>query len=316
MYGMDYASAIWFVDDKNGSDSNLGTTPEGAFKTIAVAIAAANAWDVIYIMPKAWTSSPYSYPGLNTAYAESNTIAYAKAGLSMIGVAPADLRGRPHGVVIRETASGTSANLAVYAPMCAFENLAFERGGTETGGQLAFRGGTAVTSEANAPTIYNCYFFYANGTTGPGNWGGAIMADQIWGMTVSHCKFLGCRVGVAFQSGGATAGDIEISDCTFMSRNTAASEIDADIIVYTQGAACVSIHDIFCAHLIPSLSGGAILRWITITGDVRQGQLARVYCAGAHGTAYTFGAGTGIACPSNFGVSAVYDGTNAVMAHA
>src|SRR4030042_3857713 len=80
-YGMDYGSTVYFVDDKNGSDSNAGTSPEAAFDTIGAAITAANAWDVIYIAPKAWTSLEFSYPGLNTAYAESNTITYAKAGL-------------------------------------------------------------------------------------------------------------------------------------------------------------------------------------------------------------------------------------------
>jgi hypothetical protein len=316
-FGMAVGSRTIFVDGVNGDDHFAGyDDPASAKATIGEGITAANAWDVIYIAPKAWTTMPYSYPGLNTAFAESNSIAYAKSGLAMVGIGHSDILGGPHGVVIRETASAITANLAVYAPMCTFENLAFERGGSETGGQLVFKGGTGETYEANAATVFNCYFFYANGTTGPGNWGGAIMADQMWGLTVDQCKFLGCRVGISFQSGGATAGDLEIGNCTFMSRNLTASEIDADIAVYTQGATCINIHDIHCAHLIPSLSGGALLRWIVITGDVRQGLLSNIYCAGEHNTAYTYGAGTGISSPANVGVSHVYDGKNAVMAHA
>lgn len=304
-YGWKQGAKSWFVD---GSSSTPGTgeTINYPLATIGAAITAASAHDVIYIAPKTWTTTPDSYPGLNTSYAESNSIAYAKAGLAVVGVANQSVRGIPHGVVIRETADATTANMKVYAPMCAFENLCFERGGSETGGQLVFQGGTGETYEGNAATVYNCYFFYAYGTTGPGTIAGAVMADQIWGLTVDSCYFLGCRGGIYFQSGGATAGSFIARNNVFASRNLTASEIDFDIYVYTQGAACVLIADSHFAHLIPSLTGGTIKKWIAMS-DVRQGLISNCYLGGVMGTSYTCGvAGTGVSAPANVGVANVY----------
>jgi len=290
----------WYVDATDGSDSHTGRGPADAKATIQAAVTASGVGDVIYIRPKAWTSLPYSYPGLNTAYAESVSIPYAKAGIAIIGVANASFKGVPHGVVIRETASATTANMKVYAPMCSFENLAFERGGTETGGQLVFQGGTAATYEGNAATVYNCYFYYGNGTTGPGTTGGSIMADQIWGLDIEKCHFLGCRIGVYFQSGGATSGNLLVRGSTFMSRNLTANDIAADVYVYTQGATSIEISHNSFAHLIPSL--GAPQRWISVQADVRQGLIAFNSFAGVTGTNYTVGpTGTGVICPANIG---------------
>lgn len=303
-YGMDSSSTVYFVDDKTGNDGNTGTDPSAAFKTIGKAISTAGAWDVIYIAPKVWTSLEYSYPGLNTAYAESNTIPYAKAGLAIVGIAHQGLVGVPHGVVIRETASATTANMAVNAPMCAFENLAFERGGTETGGQLTFQGGVAASNEGNAGSVYNCYFFYGNGTTAisPG-YAGAISAGQVWGLTVRNNYFLGCRGGIQFNSGTATAGSFIAQGNIFCSRNATASEIDFDIMVYTQGAACVVITDNYFAHLIPTLSGGSALRYVSIQSDVRQGIVANNHIGNAHNTTLTTGpSGTAISTPTNIGI--------------
>lgn len=313
-FGMSNASTIYFVDGTNGSDSNDGQSPEAAVLTIGKAISLADKFDVIYVVPKDWTSLENSYAGLNTAYAESCSISYAKAGLAIVGVGHADLLGEPHSVVLKETASGTAANMKVLAPMCAFENLAFERAGSETGGQLVFQGGTALTYEGNASSVYNCYFFYGNGSTGPGTTAGALLGDQFWGLNISHCSFMGCRRGIYLQSGAATTGDIEIDNCTFKSRLTAASDIEYDIYVYCQGSATVNIHDIFCAHLIPSYSGGGN-RWIHVITE-RQGIVARVYCAGENSTAYTAGhAGTGIVVSANVGTCDCWDG-GAQMSHA
>jgi hypothetical protein len=307
--------SVYYVDGSNGAAANSGLSPSSALNTIQAAITKAGVGDIIYIRPKTWTSLEFSYPGLNTAYAQSLSIAYAKAGLAIVGVGNQGFHGAPHGVVIRQTASAITANMSVYAPLCAFENLAFENGGsTETGGQLIFKGGTAVTYEANGPTVYNCYFFYANGTTGPGNWGGAVMADQIWGLTVDSCYFLGCRVGISFQSGGATAGSFAAKDNWFGSRNLTPTEIDADIAVYTQGAANILITGNNFAHLIPVLSGGSLKRWVAVQGDVRQGIISNNYCGGVIGTNYTVGvAGTGISCPANMGTGGNY-GNGKIMA--
>jgi len=313
-FGWKSGSKTWFVDGDAAATGD-GRSINRPFKTIAEAIAAASAWDVIYIAPLTYTTLAYSYPGLNTAYAESTSIAYAKAGLAVVGIAHQGFRGVPHGVVIRETASATTANMSVYAPLCAFENLAFERGGTETGGQLTFQGGTTLTYEGNGGTVYNCYFFMGNGTTAisPG-YAGAISAGQVWGLTVDNCHFLGCRIGIQFNSGTATAGSFVAKNLTFASRNAAATDIDADIVSYTLGSTNILIDNITCAHLIPSLSGGSFLRYISLTADVRQGIISRVRTGNVQAGTLTCGsAGTGIICPDNVGVCECYNGKNLLM---
>jgi hypothetical protein len=297
----------YYADGIDGSDSYDGLSPERAKKTIQAAVTAGGVEDVVYIRPKTWTGYEFGYPGLNTAYAESIIIPYAKAGLALVGIGNQGFHGIPCGVVIRETASAITANMKVYAPLCAFENLCFERGGSETGGQLVFLGGTQGTYEAHAGSVYNCYFYYGQGTSGPGGWGGGIMADQVWSLVVDNCYFLGCRGGVSFQSGGWTAGNLIVSNSKFFSRNATASEIDFDIWAYMQGAQSVLITDCQMAHLIPSLTGGAVKKWIKIYGDTRQGLINNIGLGGVMGTTYTCGvAGTAIAAPANVGVSNVY----------
>lgn len=311
MYGWKNGAKSWFVDgDISATDD--GSCPDRAFATITEGIAAASANDVIYIAPKAWTSITYGYPGLNTAYAESTSIAYAKSGLAIVGLGHQGFHGIPHGVVIRETASATTANMAVYAPLCAFENLTFERGGTETGGQLVFNGGTAGTYEGHGGSVYNCYFYNGNGTTFSNTWGGSVQADQCWGLSVAKCYFLGCRVGISFQSGTWTAGAFVARDNIFASRLEDATDIDADIYVYTQGSTNVVIIYNFFAHRLPNLSGGGIKQYVQCTAAVRQGIIS-FNCIGDDTAGLTVGPtdATAISCPDtvgrgpNWGVSAL-----------
>ena len=314
---MKFASSVYFVDGTDGSDDQNGDSPDNAFKTIYPALATANAWDVIYIMPKAWVSGNL---WLGSAYQDTAgdlSIPYAKQGLAMIGVGHQSLIGQPYGTVIKEKTSSTAAILKVHAPMVAIENLTFERGGTAIN-SLYFYGDVAGTSEAALGSVYNCHFYYGTGSGATGDTGGALYGHAVWGLTVDRCSFMDCRIGVSFKSDTATAGQLIVRNCDFTTRATTATNISADIYVYTQGSANVQIYNINCGHVIPTYTGGHG-RYIIINADVRAGCIHNVAMGVAADTttALTAGpAGTGIICPAGkIAVGAIYsEGAAAVWA--
>lgn len=306
-FGIKTDSISYFVDGTQGSDSNNGESPEAAFSTIYKAIDTANKWDVIYILPKDWTSGNL---WLGTAYQGTTdlSIAYAKQGLAIIGAGHQSLIGQPYGTVIKEVESATTPILKVHAPMVAIENLTFERDGTAIN-SLYFYGDVAGTSEAALGSVYNCHFYYGTGSGATGDTGGALYGHAVWGLTVDRCSFMDCRVGVSFKSDAATAGQLIVRNCDFTTRMTTATNISCDIYVYTQGSANVQIYNIYCGHVIPTYSGGHG-RYILINADVRAGCIHNVAMGVAADTtsALTTGpTGTGIVCPAGkIAVGAIY----------
>lgn len=312
-YGWHSGSTTLFVDGSSTTPGD-GTRLDRPYTTIYGAINAANAWDVIYVVPKTWTSGNL---WLGTSYQDTTdlSISYAKTGLALVGVGHQGMVGPGYGVVITEVSASTSPLLTTNAPMCAFENLAFYRASTALSG-LYINGNVAATSEAALTSVYNCHFHGVVPSGATGDTGGAVYSDGAWGTTVDKCTFLGCRIGVSIKSNAATSGNMIVRNCDFMSRLTSASDISADIYIYTQGSASLVIDNINCAHLIPSYSGGHS-RWISVQADVRQGIVSRVRCAGVQAQAYTSGsAGTGITCPDNIGVCDCYSGQNLLMVEA
>lgn len=298
-YGWSPQSTIYFVDGTNGSDSNSGFEPKKAKATIKAAIDAANKMDVIYVMPKDWVSGGL---WLGAPYTESAaTIDYAKHGLAIVGIGHQGLRGQPYGVVWKD--NSTSAQVTVNAPMCAFENLAFERS-SGTSGQIYVNGNVEGTSEGALTTIYNCHFHYGRGSDTGGDTGGAVYVDGAWGTTVDHCSFLGCLVGISMKSNAASTGNMVIRNNIFMSRLITPSDISADIYIYTQGSACIVIDNNEFAHLLPT---GGMNRFISVQADVRQGIMSNNMFGTAQGSDITIAHnGTGCTVPDNFGVGANY----------
>ena len=308
-YGMASAARTWFVDDVSGDDSYAGwDDPASAKKTIGAAIDGANAWDVIYIAPRAWTSGNLWY---GTPYQEATTdlsIVYAKQGLALVGIGHQGLAGVPHGTAVTELSASTNPILKVHAPMVAIENLCFVRGGTAIN-SLYFYGDVAGTSEAALGSVYNCAFHYGTGSGATGDTGGALYGHAVWGLTVDQCYFMDCRVGISVKSDAATAGKFVLRNLDFTTRMTTATNISCDIYVYTQGSACVQIYNVNCGHVIPTYSGGHG-RYILINADVRAGCIHNVAMGVAADTttALTVGpAGTGILCPAGLiAVGAIY----------
>lgn len=294
-YGWKTNSTTYFVDNNEGGDGNAGTSPETAFATIAAALSAADKWDVIYVAPKDWTSGNL---WLGTPYIDTTDLAipYAKHGIALIGIGHQGINGSPYGTVIQEVSASTAALLKVDAPMCAIENLAFYNASTAVNG-IHIDGDVAGTSEAALVTVYNCHFHTCVGAGAQGDTGGAIFSEAAWGTTVIGCTFLGCRVGVAVRSSGATSGKTLIKYCDFGTRNVAVSDISADIYHYTQGSTWVGIDHCNMGHAIPAYSGGSAY-FIIVHSDVRQGYITNCVIGASGDTALTHGpAGTGIRAP-------------------
>ena len=313
-YGIKGASSVYFVDGSDGSDDQNGESPDSAFQTIGEALDKANAWDVIYIAPKDWTSGAVP---TGTPYKESATdlsIAYAKQGLALVGIAHQNLIGPAHAVAIRGVTSSTNPILKVHAPMVAVENICFDQttdgftAGTAIN-DLYFYGDVAGTSEAHMGSVFNCGFNYGKGSGATGDTGGAIYGHAVWGMTIDECWFQDCRIGVSLKSDAGTGGQWIVRNCNFTTRLTTASTISADIYVYTQGSTNVQIYNIFCGHVIPTYTSGHG-RYIIINADVRNGLLHNVAMGVAADTttALTVGpSGTGIICPAGkIAVGAIY----------
>lgn len=295
-FGMGYLSTTYFVDGVNGSDSQDGQSPEAAFVSVGKAISMADAWDVIYVLPKAWTSlgAVDTVPWVGTPYQESSTdlsVTYAKQGLAIIGVGHQGLIGPPYGTVIRGIAANTASLLKVHAPMVAIENLTFASASADSNVDgLEFNGETALTSEGSLGSVYNCHFHSCGKYSGYE--GGAVHATMVWGLTVDTCSFQGCRTGVGVHSAETTTGKFIVRNCDFFSRLGTASDIYVDISIYNLGSTSVLITGNNFAHLIPSYTNAG--GWILIYDD-RMGLVSNNHFAGQVGITYTQGyAGTGI----------------------
>lgn len=119
----------WFVDRSFGSDSNSGKQPTDAFQYLDTAIAAADAWDTIYVRPMTPDATD---PGRIRPKATTLnwTIPNAKHGLSIIGAGPVIKDNSAINIThLRGAASATTgAVLDIKAPGCTVENIHWHDG--------------------------------------------------------------------------------------------------------------------------------------------------------------------------------------------
>lgn len=139
----------WFVDGDVSSSGN-GDSVEGAFKTIAEAITASQAYDVVHIFPK----QIVNYTGDPTSYTENLVIPFAKAGLAIVG----EGRGRTQGGLpqIKVGTTTTDPILKIQAPGCLLQGLGINGVGATGGGILL--DDDFSTKSAFGTTIEGCHF--------------------------------------------------------------------------------------------------------------------------------------------------------------
>ncbi|KKN14460.1 hypothetical protein LCGC14_0995820 [marine sediment metagenome] len=271
---------VWFVDGDLTPTGN-GKTWAGAYNTIAGAISAASAGDVIYIAAKTMSSGA-SDP---SSYEENLTIPPAKSSLSLIGVS----RGRAQGGLpqLKDGSTTTQEILRVRAPGCLIYNLGFNGAGNTGGGILLDESDAAYT--AFGTSILGCHFKNCKGSTATNAaTGGAIMWTSnggAWQVLIDGNQFYK-NVGDIVLKGtsGSVPQDVVIQNNTF---NGTAGAVDCHILMGGSGMLGFTIDNNTFADLLPSLGSGTNVRYVILVGT---GLFSNNSFAGVYTTA-GFGAG-------------------------
>lgn len=304
-YGMAVGSRTIFVDKVNGSDSYSGfDDPASALATVEAALALATNQDVIYIAPGGAMSGgdPVAY---QTAGAANHVIAKTQYGLAMVGLTHSGLVGFPMDPQIKIGSAIATPIITCYAPYCAFENLAFNTGGSNSYPALRFLSDSGTsTANANNESIFNCYFRNAGGTGAGGSTGGAIYIEGGMGFNIQHCMFYNCRHGISAKSGTDVCENLFISDVVFLA--SAATVVSSDIYMYFQGQNYSSIDLVRIQHPIPTYPAGHGCS-IICAGGTEAGILSRVFAEDAAGTCHAT-TGTIFRGPTTFGIAMIYAG--------
>lgn len=135
--GMVTQGSIYFVKPSSGSDGNIGTSPDTAFKTLAKALSAAtaNQNDVIYMFAESNSAASC------TDY-QSTTLDWNKDGVHLIGVNAGQRMSHRARIALISTYNTASNLMTVSANGCLFANLEIFEGvaGTNPTGCLKVTG--------------------------------------------------------------------------------------------------------------------------------------------------------------------------------
>ncbi len=319
LLGMASGSRVWFVDGVNGSDNYAGWgNPNAARATLgsvlgtsaAAASVGANAYDVVYVMDKGISGTDPN-PYQETAY--NCLIRVANVGLAVVGVSPVGLVGRAIGPQLKgESASQTTPVLQVNAPMCAFENLGFNRGYSTSGG--IFINDDAVSNYGFGTSIINCSFVNVRGPDATAGTYGAIGIYGGYKILVDGCFFHNCRHGIAAAESGGTLQSLIFRNLEF----TASAKANIGVGIKVQqavGGGC-NISNVIFGFNLPAYAASDA-KFILITGTPTGIIHNVVMGVAADGTtALTAGPnGTGITSPVTMNIGAVYsEGAAAVFA--
>jgi len=284
----------WFVDG-DIAVSGDGLSPDGAFKTIAEAITAAQAYDIIRIFPKQITD----YTGDPSSYEENLTVPYTKAGLALIG----ESRGLTQGGLpqLKDGSTTTQHILRLRAPGCLVANLGFNGAGNTGGGILL--DDDYSTKAGFGTTITGCHFKNCRGTTATNAaTGGAInwsSTGNSWQVRIEGNRFYKNVGDVVLPGTSSTVPqDVVIKDNIF-----SGPAANTDCNLYLQGAGSGINGVLIDGNIfqqLPALGSATTARYIHATGCV--GMMTRNFfgCATAEGgTEITFeAAGTGAFIPT------------------
>ncbi len=295
--------SYWFVD---GDRSNGGGRSwADAFPTIAEAISAASAGDVIYIAPleiSAGDTDPSSYE-------ENLTIPPAKSSLSLIGVS----RGRTQGGLpqLKDGSTTTQEILRIRASGCLVYNLGFNGAGNTGGGVLLDESASGYT--AFGTTIAGCHFKNCKGATATNAaTGGAIMWTSnggAWQSSIVGNQFYK-NVGDIVLKGtsGSVPQDILIQGNTFQGL---ATSVDVHILTGGSGMSGLTVDNNTFADVLPALGSGTNVRYVILTGST--GIFSNNSVAGSY-TTTGFGAGQAAAkIPTTVGITHNYSDAGLIV---
>lgn len=300
--GANTNGSVWYVDGTNGSTTNNGKGWSDAFSTISLAVAAASANDVIYIVPKLITDAT----GDPTSYAETIIIPFAKPGLSLIGIS----RGRTQGGLPQiKIGAGSTALLTIRAAGCLIANLGFN-GIDSTGGGILLDDDNS-TKTAFGTTIVGCHFKNCKAHSTNGALGGAItwsVEGNAWQVYIGGNRFFKnlcdiCLIGTS----NTVPQDVIIEDNVF---SGPAAEVDVNLWLTGAGSGMNGVvikNNTF--QQLPAIGSGSVVRYIDATGCVGMliGNTFGCQTNPTGGTTITFkAAGTGAKIPTTMHLVANY----------
>lgn len=296
----------WYV---NGSVSATGhgDTWDSPFKTIAEAITAASARDIIYIAPKTITD----FTGDPTSYEENLTIPATKPHLALIGVSLGLTQGGlPQ---LKDGTVTTQHILRIRAAGCLIANLGFNGAGNTGGGILL--DDDYSTKTAFGTTIVGCHFKNCKGTTATNAaTGGAInwtSAGNAWQVRIEGNRFYKNVGDIVLPGTTSTVPqDVVIKGNVF---SGPAASVDCNLYLKGAGSGMNGVlidQNIF--QQLPAIGSGSNARFGDLTGCV--GMMTRNFFGAltAEGeTEVTFeAAGTAMKIPTTVHMAGNYGAFN------
>lgn len=264
-----WGNDVWFVDDEDGLDSNLGQSPTTAKQTIQAAIDAAGPNDTIYLKPR--ELGGLAYPGYSGHgyYTGTNIIPTGRKGLAIIGTGRG---GRGIGmagqVMIEPTSGSTDVGITVKSPCVSIENLGI-KAVTDSNGAIFADLQSDSSEQAWGLTVSNCFFKDFKAADGVF---GTINLVSIHWTTIQHCIFREAGIAINMTSQHAKVNHPVVRDCTFTGL---ASEWSSDIRIGDVKG--LEIDDCRFTHKPPS--GGTNSGYIFCAGSVASGLISNCYFA-------------------------------------
>lgn len=306
--GNDFAN-VWYVDGDNGSDSNNGSSPTAAFATVATAVSSDGvlAGDTIFVKARKVTAGGTD----PVSYTENIIIPATKPGLRIIGMGT----GRTQGGLpqLKVGATTTSPIITIRAAGVLIAGLGINGIGGTGGGILL--DADASTKDAFGANILGCHFKNCVGTTATDcRTGGAINWSAnggSWQVRIANNLFYK-NVGDIVLKGTSVSvpQDVVIEDNTFQGIATA---VDCHIYFGGSGMLGVTIKNNTFADVLPALSSGSIVRYVSLVGT---GIFSDNYFAGSY-TTTGFGAAkvAGI-IPTTVGIAHNYSDAGLIVREA
>ena len=249
----------WFVDGTNGLAGNSGKSPDQAFSTLALALAAVDEGDSIFVFPKTMlitSTDPLSY---------AETVNIDTPQISIIGVGDGRVQGGLPQIKIG--GSSTTPMFNIRAPGVHLRNLGFN-GASSTGGGVMLTDDGGTTHVAAGTSIVNCHFKNCARHATNGGLGGAInwsAAGNAWQVLIKGNRFYKCLADiVVLGTSGSVPQDVLIEDNTF---SGPAANVDVNIYTGGSGVNGISIHNnVFPCW--PAIGSGSNAMPLALTGSV------------------------------------------------
>jgi hypothetical protein len=291
---------VFYVDGTVGSDTNNGSNPKRALKTIQKAVDKSIPGGVVFVAPKkitALATDPVSY-------AETVIVPNALAGLTIMGVGNGITQG---GLPQVKIGAGTTAMFDIHAPGVRMSHLGIN-GASSTGGGIKLTDDGGVASASFGVVIDNCHFKNCACHATNGTLGGAIYSTgSPWQIRIVDNVFYKNLAGIVMvNTSYSVPQDWVIENNVFNS--SVKTDVDVDIYAAADGIKGLVIrNNEFATVDVPTKGSGSVGKYISLgagtSGSIDNNHFACI--VGEADSQLTFGAaGTAAVIPTTVRISA------------